>query len=220
MAAVVNAHAFAQNYRYDKKEQLWCELTFGLPATSARIDLTSLVRDTAQSSVLHQVEQVKRAVTYRADDGRLLLRTDGINIAEMFRHDTLLDLNKLYCNDIHRVAATYGIEAARRVIVREVQDVFRVYGIAVDPRHLLLIADYMTYGGVFEPMSRRGMEGGASPLQQMSFESSLGFLRAAALGGRQDHLGSPSACLMLGKPPSTGTGAFSLRQKIHPLSVA
>lgn len=47
-------------------------------------------------------------------------------IWELFKHEHLLDLNKLYSNDVQAVAETYGIEAANRVIVREVQDVFKV----------------------------------------------------------------------------------------------
>lgn len=60
---------------------------------------------------------------------------------------------------------------------------FNVYGIQVDPRHLSLIADYMTTNGTYEPMSRKGMESSASPLQQMSFESSSQFLKAATIKG-------------------------------------
>jgi len=37
---------------------------------------------------------------------------------EMFKYDKLLDLNRLYSNDIHRIADIYGIEAARRVIIK------------------------------------------------------------------------------------------------------
>lgn len=58
-----------------------------------------------------------------------------------------------------------------------------VYGIKVDPRHLSLIADYMTFNGTFEPLSRKGMESSASPLQQISFESSLVFLKNATMRG-------------------------------------
>ena len=132
----------------------------------------------------------------------------------MSKYHNLLDLRKLYCNDIHRMAETYGIEAAMKIIVREVKDVFNVYGIKVDPRHLSLIADYMTFNGTFEPLSRKGMESSASPLQQMSFESSLTFLKNATVGGKRDNLTNPSSCLMVGKPCMTGTGCFDVLHKI------
>lgn len=58
-------------------------------------------------------------------------------------HDGLIDLNQMTTNDISAVLRTYGVEAARAAIVKEVAGVFGVYGISVDPRHLGLIADYM-----------------------------------------------------------------------------
>lgn len=128
----------------------------------------------------------------------------------MFEYDKILDLNKLYTNDIHAVARTYGIEAAARVVVKEVQNVFKVYGITVDPRHLSLISDYMTFDGTFKPLNRKGIESSASPLQQISFESALQFLKSAVVQGRTDKINSPSSCLMLGHPCKTGTGSFGL----------
>jgi len=91
-----------------------------------------------------------------------------------------------------------------------VQNVFKVYGITVDPRHLMLIADYMTYDGTFRPLSRMGMEYSTSPLQQMSFESALPFLKKAVVKSKIDDLNSPTSCLMVGLPCKSGTGAFSL----------
>ena len=104
-------------------------------------------------------------------------------IQEMSKYADILDIHRLYSNDIYGISQTYGIEAANRVILKEVKDVFKVYGITVDSRHLSLIADYMTFRGTFEPLSRKGMEDSASPLQQMSFESSLTFLKSAVLQG-------------------------------------
>ena len=37
---------------------------------------------------------------------------------EAYKHDAVLDLKHLYCNDIHLMAGTYGIEAAYRVILK------------------------------------------------------------------------------------------------------
>ncbi|GJQ80589.1 putative DNA-dependent RNA polymerase [Trypoxylus dichotomus] len=209
---VVDSYQYVQNYTYDTKEHLWCELVFALPLIFKKIDITAILKETTARSVIWETRNIKRAITYMKDD-KLTLRTDGINIVEMFKYNELLDLNRLYSNDIHKVAENYGIEAAVKVIVKEVQDVFKVYGITVDPRHLLLIADYMTFNGTFEPLSRKGMESSASPLQQMSFESSLTFLKNATVKGKHDQLQNPSSCLMVGKPCNTGTGAFTLLYK-------
>ena len=55
-----------------------------------------------------------------------------------------------------------------------------------------------------------------SPLQQMTFETAMGFLRSATLGGKTDNLCSPSACVVLGKPTRVGTGSFNLMQSVRP----
>lgn len=172
--------------------------------------MTAILRHLAAGCVIKETPNIKRAIIYPNTKGEYILKTEGINIIEMFKYDNILDLNRLYSNDIHAISKTYGIEAACNVIVKEVQNVFDVYGIKVDRRHLSLIADYMTFNGQFEPMSRKGMESSTSPLQQMSFESSVTFLKDAAIKGKPDMLQSASSCLMLGQPCKTGTGLFSL----------
>lgn len=169
--------------------------------------MSNILKQIAKQSVIHQTEHINRSVIYDKDDKRIL-KTDGINIVEMFQYHKILDINRLYTNDIHAVAKTYGIEAATQVLVKEVQNVFAAYGITVDIRHLSLIADYMTFDGTFKPLSRTGMEFSPSPLQQMSFESSMKFLTSATVGGKEDELNSPSSRVMFGLPVKCGTGCF------------
>lgn len=56
----------------------------------------------------------------------------------------MVDVDNIECNDVASVLKTYGVEAARMIIVNECKGVFGAYGIEVNPRHLGLIADYMT----------------------------------------------------------------------------
>jgi DNA-directed RNA polymerase I subunit RPA1 len=65
-----------------------------------------------------------------------------------------------------------------------VNNVFKVYGITVDHRHLSLIASFMTSGGSYRPFSRHGMADCTSPFQQMSFETATEFLKNATLQGK------------------------------------
>lgn len=55
----------------------------------------------------------------------------------------MIDERSIYSNDIDAIRRSYGVEAARATILREIRDVFDVYKIDVDLRHLELIADYM-----------------------------------------------------------------------------
>lgn len=75
----------------------------------------------------------------------------------------------------------YGVEAARNAIVWEIRNVFSVYGITVDYRHLSLIADFMTFNGEYWPFNRIGMEESSSPFLKMSYETTAQYLASACL---------------------------------------
>jgi DNA-directed RNA polymerase I subunit RPA1 len=116
-------------------------------------------------------------------------------------------------NDIWALRCAYGVEAARSSIGQQVTSVFGAYGIEVNPRHLSLIADYMTHDEGFEAMHRIGIEGSSSTLLQMSFETTVHFLRQSAIRNARDTLDSPSAKIVMGRPIRHGTGAFTLLTK-------
>lgn len=78
-----------------------------------------------------------------------------------------------------------------------------------------LIADYMTHEGGYKPLNRAGIESHASPLLKMTFETTMHFLNQATLHGDADQLTSPSASIVLGKPPQCGTGSFELHAHLN-----
>ncbi|TRZ04271.1 hypothetical protein DNTS_031963, partial [Danionella cerebrum] len=207
-----------EGYTFDSKDGLWCELTMALPLTKMHFDLTSLVVKHAEKSIIMETVGITRCllndVTKKDGKKETVLNTEGINMHELFNHGCSLDLNRLYCNDVHSMANIYGIEAAVRVIEKEIKDVFAVYGIEVDPRHLSLVADYMCFEGMYKPLNRFGIQSNTSPLQQMSFETTFKFLKQATILGAHDKLQSPSACLVVGKVVKGGTGLFDLKQPL------
>ncbi|MBN3305594.1 RPA1 polymerase, partial [Amia calva] len=198
VTAVLDTSTSIESYSYDTERGLWCEVTLNLPVTKVHFDLTTMVVSQAQSAVKE-----------------LVLNTEGINLHELFKYSDILDLKRLYSNEVHAMANTYGIEVALRVIEKEIKDVFAVYGIEVDPRHLSLVADYMCFEGVYKPLNRFGIQSNSSPLQQMTFETSFKFLKEATMLGSYDELKSPSACLVVGKVVKGGTGLFDLKQPLQ-----
>ncbi|NXG50865.1 RPA1 polymerase, partial [Psilopogon haemacephalus] len=216
--AVLDSHHSIQDYSFDTENELWCEVSLALPLLKMHLDLSSLLQSLARSAVIHEVKGISRCLLNQSSTPgggtELLLHTEGINLAELFRYSDILDLNRLYCNDIHAMAKTYGIESALRVIIKEIKDVFAVYGIAVDPRHLSLVADYMCFEGFYKALNRIGIQSNSSPLQQMTFETSYKFLKEATMMGAHDELRSPSACLVVGKVVKGGTGLFDLKQPL------
>lgn len=213
--SVVGSHPWVVEYDYDTEKEEWCAFTIRLDLAGTKLDFASLVEEEAGKAVFHAVPNITRAFLVKDTDDRSgcgkMLRTEGVNFVEMFGHGSLVDLTRIYSNDIHAIANTLGIEAARTAIVKEVANVFAVYGIEVDPRHLLLVADYMTFDGTYRACNRITMENNASPLQQMTFETTMSFLKSATLSGTEDQLKSPSARLVLGRIVTLGTGCMSLK---------
>uniref|UniRef100_A0A6Q2WWD0 DNA-directed RNA polymerase subunit n=1 Tax=Esox lucius TaxID=8010 RepID=A0A6Q2WWD0_ESOLU len=217
--AVLETSSTIEGYSYDSQHGLWCEVTLALPVSKVHFDLTSLVVAVAQNAVVMETKGITRCllseVTKKDGSKELELKTEGINMHELFNHSDILDVNRLYSNEIHAMANTYGIEVALRVIEKEIKDVFAVYGIEVDPRHLSLVADYMCFEGVYKPLNRYAIQSNASPFQQMTFETSYKFLKQATMLGSHDKLVSPSACLVAGKVVKGGTGIFDLKQPLQ-----
>jgi len=48
-------------------------------------------------------------------------------------------------NHIMEVEKVLGIEAARRTIINEIQYTMSSHGMSIDPRHVMLLGDVMTY---------------------------------------------------------------------------
>ena len=100
------------------------------------------------------------------------------------------------------------------MLVREITNVFSVYGIAVDPRHLSLVSDYMTFDGRYKALNRLGIAHNQSPLQKASFETSMAFLKSALVAGAKEDVASPSARIITGRLVGSGTGAFDVRTNV------
>lgn len=202
------------DYMFDTEKELWCQLTLAFDIGQKNVDMSNVIRKAAEKAVIREVKNITRAFLIKNEKSELVLTTEGANIEAMFAHEDVLDLTRLHCNNVHDMARFYGIEAANKTIVYEIVNVFSAYGIEVNPRHLSLIGDYMTFDGTYKPFNRIGIENNPSPFQQMTFETAIGFLRAATLAGKSDTLDSPSSCVVLGKVFAGGTGICKVTQNL------
>ena len=111
-----------RDYKYDAKGESWCRLTFSVPVSDVVVDPNSVIEAELKKSVLYQVPSIKRAFLIR-DKDKLIMKTEGVNFDYLMRFDKILDMTKLFSNDIQAVAGRFGIEAAMKTIIR----VRRVY---------------------------------------------------------------------------------------------
>ncbi|GMI28870.1 hypothetical protein TeGR_g3546 [Tetraparma gracilis] len=200
----------AEGTKLDKKNNEIVLPMIRVDVSTRPLLLTDLCEAAAAYVVVRQVKDITKANVIDGEkDGEKVLQIEGSNFEEIWNLDpAVVDHSKISSNDIWAIRCAFGVEAAAASIGGQITSVFGVYGIEVDPRHLSLISDYMTFGGEYKPMNRRGMQEGSSAFCQMSFETTSSFMTEAAMKNQKETLQSPSANIVLGNPVKAGTGAF------------
>lgn len=118
------------------------------------------------------------------------------------------------------VAEVLGIEAARSCIINEIIATMDAHGIGLDRRHVMLLADVMTYRGEVLGITRNGLvKMKDSVLLLASFEKTMDHLFEAAFFSQRDVIHGVSECIIMGTPMTVGTGTFKLMQKYEKKSV-
>jgi DNA-directed RNA polymerase III subunit RPC1 len=91
------------------------------------------------------------------------------------------------------------------------------YGIGIDPRHLLLLSDVMTFKGEVLGITRFGVSKmRESVLMLASFEKTTDHLFDAAVRSRTDKVVGVSECIIMGMPIPVGSGLPTLFWKKQP----
>lgn len=116
-------------------------------------------------------------------------------------------------NSILEVRDVLGIEAARSTIIAEIRTVMA--DMDVDPRHIQLLADVMTYRGDVLGITRFGLaKMSGSVLQLASFEKTADHLFDAAAGFKSDPIEGVSECIIMGQTMKLGTGGLGVVRQL------
>ncbi|KAK4040572.1 hypothetical protein C8A01DRAFT_35436 [Parachaetomium inaequale] len=223
-ARIKNKNEHVSRFRCDEVGGEWVDFTLEFDASIPKLLMLSLVQEAVKKSVIQQIHRIGNATfepKKKKDEAtgeerivEMLVHTDGANLRAMQQYGDYINPNRISTNDIAQVLEVYGVEACRSNIVGELSGVFSGHGIAVDPRHLNLIADFMTRNGGFSAFNRIGLTGNVSPFTKMSYETTVGFLKDAVLDGDWDSLATPSSRLVVGKLGTVGTGSFDVLTKV------
>jgi DNA-directed RNA polymerase III subunit RPC1 len=117
------------------------------------------------------------------------------------------------------VTQVLGIEAARRTIINEIQHTMSAHGMSIDPRHVMLLGDVMTYKarlfyfhdaydansflmqGEVLGITRFGVaKMKDSVLMLASFEKTTDHLFDASAYGKTDSIAGVSESIIMGNP--------------------
>ncbi len=166
------------------------------------------------------VKGVKKVIiqrrTVQREDGEVeeyVLVAEGSNLRDVMSIEGV-DYRRVFTNDIREVEEVLGIEAARNAIVREIINVLEDQGLDVDVRHVMLVADVMTWSGSVKQIGRHGVAGEkSSVLAKSAFEMTVQKLVEAALGGETDSLPGVAENVIVGQIIPVGTGMIELYVK-------
>jgi len=189
------------------------------------VDEDKLQKDIMKMTNLGGVKGITYAVPMRQpihhfnEDGSVdevdewVIRTQGSYIHGVAGLD-FVDWNRSYSNHIPETFATLGIGACRNLIIREIQKVVSFEGSYVDLRHIVVLANALTFRGYPMATSRHGQNRvNTGPLMRASFEETGEMILHAGYHAEEDHLLGLTPSLMLGHMAPIGTGMFGLQRK-------
>ncbi|CAL5026703.1 unnamed protein product [Urochloa decumbens] len=171
--------------------------------------------------IVKGIPTVERVVIdERKKDGKLErynLLVEGTNLLAVMGTPGV-DARNTKSNHIMEMSSTLGIEAARRSIIDEIQYTMKSHGMNIDVRHMMLLADLMTYKGEVLGITRYGIaKMKTSVLMLASFEKTQEHLFNASYSGREDDIEGVSECIIMGIPMQLGTGILKVRQRLDHL---
>jgi len=171
-------------------------------------DLKKLL-DKVSSFYVKGVLGMKR-VLVTEEHGEWVIRTDGSNLSRVLEIYGV-DTSRTTTNNVHEIAKTLGIEAARNALVHESKGVLEDQGLDVDIRHVMLVADMMTSTGEVQQIGRHGISGKkSSVLARAAFEITVPNIIDAAVKGESDPLEGVTENVIVGQSIPIGTGLVEL----------
>ena len=173
-----------------------------------QVDLKKLLNNLPSEHV-KGVPDIRR-VLVTEETGEWVIRTDGSNLSSVL--DVAgIDPTRTTTNNVHEIAETLGIEAARNSLIKEALGVLEEQGLDVDIRHIMLMADIMTATGDVRQIGRHGISGKkSSVLARAAFEITVPNLVEAAVRGESDPLKGVTENVIVGQSIPIGTGLVDL----------
>ncbi len=163
--------------------------------------------------ILTGVKGVSQVLVVKRE-GRFVILTAGSNLKDVMNVKGV-DSDKVVSNDLHETVKVLGIEAARQLIIDEINKVINSQGLAIDSKHAMLVADTMTATGSVKGITRMGIIGDKnSILARASFETPVKQFVQATKTGKKDELKSVIENIILNQPVPVGTGLPGLLVKV------
>ncbi|KAK7689907.1 hypothetical protein QCA50_006546 [Cerrena zonata] len=154
---------------------------------------------------------IKEHDDWRGKKGEKELLVEGYGLQKVMTTQGIVG-EQTSSNHVIETAQVLGIEAARRTIIDEIQFTMKSHGMSIDPRHVMLLGDVMSYKGEVLGITRFGVaKMKDSVLMLASFEKTTDHLFDASAYGKTDFIAGVSESIIMGNPAAnTGTSMPAL----------
>jgi len=140
-----------------------------------------------------------------------ILDTAGSNFLQILNIPGV-DPTRTMSDDVWAVNAVLGIMAARKFLIEELTRVISFDGTYINPRHIQLLVDRMTYTGDITAARRDGISREiVGPIAKIMFEQQISNGSMAAISTEVDLLQSVSSSVMYGTSAAIGTAAVDVQ---------
>jgi len=174
------------------------------PLLKIRNELVKILRKRVQG-----VSGIEKTILIEKN-GEFVIHTVGTNLKAILRKHEV-DPTRTITNDIAEISKVLGIEAGRTAIIKELYNTLKENGILIDIRHIMLLADVITFSGEIKGTVRTGiMREKNSPFARAAFEETVKHLLNAALIGEREELQGVVENIIVGQPIKIGTGTVEL----------
>lgn len=154
-------------------------------------------------SVQRAIINIKEKDDSRGRKGEKELIVEGNGLQQVMTTPGIIGEHTI-SNHIIEVEKVLGIEAARRTIINEIEYTMSQHGMYIDPRHIMLLGDVMTYKGQVLGITRFGVSKMKdSVLMLASFEKTTDHLFDASAFGKNDSVLGVSESIILGNPAAS-----------------
>jgi DNA-directed RNA polymerase subunit A' len=171
------------------------------------------LKEKLKKTIISEIKGVKQILIVKRENDYIVM-TLGTNLKKILEMKEV-NAQKVISNDLHEVASVLGIEAARQLIIDEIQQVLNTQGLDIDKRHLKLVADAMTNMGEVKGVTRIGIIAQKSSiLARATFETPVKQFVNASIKGNKDQLTSVIENVILNQPVPVGTGLPGLLVKV------
>ena len=179
------------------------------PLNSGELVTNMFIQETTKELgrvMLCGIEGIKK-MFLQYEENEWYVITSGSNLKKLLAHP-LIDHKRIYCNNLWEVLDCLGLIAMKKMLFEE----FKKNIVGINPEHIQLLVDKMTFKGKPMPVNRYTMRtNDVGPLCKATFEESTDNIVSAAIRTEVDQLNGVSASIICGNKIRMGTGIFDLQ---------